>query len=149
VIRLALWFTGAVNTGVSEDDDGGGDETGASSGEGARVIRLQIVQESEPVTEAVREPVELLEDLRRRAALKRNGDAKSLSEALAQAGGGADRLQMQVIRERLNGLETRVADAQAMLRKQARVLRRIQMLLYATLAAAVVGTITALAATLG
>ena len=125
---------------ASEVGDDDGDDTPTEFGGEARVIRLEIVQEPEA---AEGQAGELLEDLRRRAALKRNGDARTLSEALHEAAGGAERVQMQVIRERLNGLEARAADSQGMLRKQARVLRRVQMLVYTTLGFAAVGATAA------
>ena len=99
----------------------GRDETPDPDGE-RRVVWVQFVQEPAEVADRDEESV--------RHSLKHNGDAKSLSEAIHEAAGGADRLQMQVIRERLLGIEARTGDVQTLLRRQARDLSTMRVTLY-------------------
>ena len=124
-------------------------EAAARSGADRRVIWLEIVQEPEPAPEPVVEPEVEPVAAGPRPALKRNGDARTLTDALHAAGGGAERVQLQVIRERLSGLEARAADAQTMLRRQAPILQRIKLVLYVTMAVAVVCAVAAVAALFG
>lgn len=123
-------------------------EAAARSGADRRVIWLEIVQEPEPAPEPAEPEAEPVA-AGPRPALKRNGDARTLTDALHAAGGGAERVQLQVIRERLSGLEARAADAQTMLRRQAPILQRIKLVLYVTMAVAVVCAIAAVATLFG
>ena len=111
--------TPAMATGRGEPSDPDGER---------RVVWVQFVQEA--AEEADRSDEESV-----RHSLKHNGDAKSLSEAIHEAAGGADRLQMQVIRERLLGIEARTGEVQTLLRRQARHLSSMRVTLYGVAAA--------------
>lgn len=90
----------------------------------SRVVRIELVESD---TDSGADPFDA-EALR--ASLKHNGGAKTLSEAINEAAGGADRLQLQVIRERLLGIEARTTETQLLQRRQGRELYRIRLALY-------------------
>jgi ribosomal protein S12 methylthiotransferase accessory factor YcaO len=96
-----------------------------------RLVWVEFEQDSEP--EPAADPFAAEADTTPRRALKKNGDAMSLSDYIHEASGGEERFQLHVLRERLSGLESRVADTQVMLRRQAKTLRELRIAIFVVL----------------
>jgi hypothetical protein len=137
-----MWFTGpAMMEDTSEAGRAAPGEAPGAESDDHRVIWVEFV-ESERVD--VADGADLFDEATAvRSSLRHNGDAKTLSEAIHDAAGGADRVQMQVIRERLLGIEARTAETQIVQHRLGRELNQIRMLLYVM--AAMLGALLLLA----